>query len=322
MKCLSLLMGITVIITTYAHENTYKQDLATSFNQAIKFGNVKEIKNIIAQDFDVNEKYLGFPFLRNVLLEHFYYQTSLELLELLLEADAQWPYTVEDSLVINNVEIIRQETMTQFLKSHWMINCTQNLRFSFHCKQLIPFVDALELKYKRKEKSDLLFMHITDQNLSNVDICCKQAAYYELFADIEQGNIAGLKATLALGIDPNYRNHRGISVLFHTFTFIPFLASDIGLEIVKMLLNTGAQWSPDHEFKTLLDDELATGKPGTMTNWMLQSADLYSALKQNNIHDHLAAQKYDEYMKRCKTIASFLDDYELKNNLKDHFEII
>jgi len=249
------------------------------------------------------------------------YQITIELIEILLEAGAQWPYTLADTYVVNNLEILRMETMTQYLKSEWVRNsfCPE---VSFQFKQLISFIDALELKYKRKEKSDLLFFGLEDSNVSNIDLCCKALAYYELFVSIQQGNIDELKVSLALGVDPNYRLNDGLSILSHIFSCIPFLSTDIALKMVTMLLDAGAKWT-DKEFEKLPDPKLASLNPGTMTNWMLQYFDLYKLLNQQHIiDDYPYAQRCGEYSRRCKEIALFLDNYELIHKLKEQSEIV
>jgi hypothetical protein len=140
-------------------------------------------------------------------------------------------------------------------------------------------------------------------------------AYKDLYDAIRLGFVDHLKTTLNLGVDVNYVNQHGVTVLFHALTFVPFHSVDIAWKILSMLFDAGAKWT-EKEFQKMPDPKIASINPGTMTKVMLDSVKMLE-------HPAAGSSKSNEaYRECCKKLAVMLDNYELSHNLKARSEII
>jgi len=308
-------LGLIALQVIHAQDNAVNKGLKETLLDA----DIPMAEKLIEKDFDVNEKIDGLHPLMWVLTRAPHSQ--IDLIEILLKAGSQWPYTLEDSLINDDgLEIIRQETMTQYLKSQWMLKQEMSPEWSFCCKKLIPEVDKLELQYMRKESSDLsFFADVDNKNLSNVDVCCIGAAHYQLACDVKDGFVHGVKTTLALGVDPNYRSKSGMSLLSHALFRSPYYSSKDAKAIIGMLLDAGARWSSE-EFMKISESEVASIDHITMTSYMLNGAELFEEIKKQE-QDQETAKIFERLAKRNRKLALFLDEYELEHQLKEKTEI-
>lgn len=294
-------------------------ELRHTFTNAIIHGDIITVKHAIADGLDLQNDIKNDYFvpLQDVFTFVPDCQIGAEMIQLLLDAGASWPFTLENTLIINNKEIIRKETMTQYLKSHAMINYIQYPDLSVRLMQLIPLVDQLELQYGKKDTSDLHYF-VNDENellqtAASVEKCCKEVAYDCLFSAIEHGDVAKLKAIIALGVNPNYIDRRGITVLFHTVTHVPLFSTDISWEIMRMLFDAGARWT-EKEFQKILDEEVAASNSGTMVKFLLTVGNEFLSVEpSNNI------KKYSNTMLK---LAKLIDSYELEHKLKTCSEFV
>lgn len=312
-KNVVFVMAMLVTPALFA-DSSKQQDLRFKFIEYICDDDYMGIKELIADGFDVRSEIKNDYFvpLQDVFTFSHDYQTAAQIIELLLAAGSRWPFTLEDTLIIDSKEIIRDETMTQYLKSHSMMQHKQDPVYSLRLKQLIPVVDALELKYGTKSKSDLHFFVTQEDDIiqekPGVERLCKAVAYADLFSAIRYGRMAELKADIALGLNLNYVSSDGITVLFHAFVHVPLLPVDVAWEVIRTLLDAGAQWS-ENEFQKMPDPEIASYKLGSMTSWMLAAGKL---------------EEFDEgtnYGSNCKQLAKFLDEYELEHKLKTNSDL-
>jgi hypothetical protein len=269
------------------------------------------LKKIINNGFDVNEKLLLRSPLQQVLdiNDHKIASTALEIL---LEAGARWPLSRADNYIIDGVEFTCHETITQSLKSQWMLGAIPDPRMSnpvqsLKAKQMLPIVDALELKFKLKEQSDLLIFCRADKDLSIFDRRCKGLAYAQAYQALIDGDLTQLRTTLDLGIDPNYRDKKGMSLLVSFCANMVFYSSDeLAEEILLLLLKPGARWT-ENEFSDADPNANLQLHAKTLSEWLAINAEMYELIGRQNPED----EKLNGYAKRCKKLVSFLSEHDL-----------